>query len=244
MGDFDNDGVLEVVQAAGFVKGNTDRWPELHELAMGNDSLVRKPASWPQFHPGDDLSGNDYNHFFVRSGRGFYVDLSRDLGLDDPQRTRGIATADFDGDGLLDFAIANQWEDSVFYHNQTKKAGNFLQLYLMLPTNNSGPAPSRVYAGYPSRDLRGRYAIGATATLYLPDGRRMIAQVEVGNGHSGKRSPELHFGLGSLPASVMLPVELSWRDANGGKHRETMNFSPGLHTILLGSSEERHHDVE
>ena len=244
MGDFDNDGVLEVVQAAGFVKGNTDRWPELHELAMGNDSLVRKPASWPQFHPGDDLSGNDYNHFFVRSGRGFYVDLARDLGLDDPQRTRGIATADVDGDGLLDFAIANQWEDSVFYHNQTKKAGNFLQLYLMLPTNNSGPAPSRVYAGYPSRDLRGRYAIGATATLYLPDGRRMIAQVEVGNGHSGKRSPELHFGLGSLPASVMLPVELSWRDANGGKHRETMNFSPGLHTILLGSSEERHHDVE
>src|SRR5437899_10051791 len=180
MGDFDNDGVLEVVQAAGMVKGNTDRWPELHELAMGNDNLLRYPASWPQFHPGDDLSGNDYNHFFVRSGRGFYVDLSRDLGLDDPQRTRGIATADVDGDGLLDFAIANQWEDSVFYHNQTKKAGNFLQLYLMLPTNGSGPVPSRVYAGYPSRGLRGRFAIGATATLHLPDRKRMVAQVDVG----------------------------------------------------------------
>jgi enediyne biosynthesis protein E4 len=244
MGDFDNDGVLEVVEAAGMFKGNTDRWPELHELAMGNDSLLRHPASWPQFHPGDDLSGNDYNHFFVRSERGFYVDISRELGLDDPQRTRGIATADVDGDGLLDFAIGNQWEDSAFYHNQTKKAGSFLQLYLLLPISRKEAAATRVFSGYPSRVLQARFAIGATATLHLPDGRRIAAQVDVGNGHSGKRSPELHFGLGNMPESSVLPVELSWRDANGLKHRETMNVSPGLHTILLGSSEERHHDVQ
>jgi hypothetical protein len=30
MGDFDNDGHLEIVQATGFVKGKVDRWPELH----------------------------------------------------------------------------------------------------------------------------------------------------------------------------------------------------------------------
>src|SRR5262249_53569950 len=30
--DFDNDGVLEIVQAKGFVKGDVNRWPELHEL--------------------------------------------------------------------------------------------------------------------------------------------------------------------------------------------------------------------
>ena len=28
LADFDNDGVLEVIQAAGFLKGTTDRWPE------------------------------------------------------------------------------------------------------------------------------------------------------------------------------------------------------------------------
>src|SRR5580765_4337728 len=43
-GDFDNEGELQIVQAAGFVKGNTDRWPELHELAMGNDNLLRYPV--------------------------------------------------------------------------------------------------------------------------------------------------------------------------------------------------------
>jgi hypothetical protein len=234
-GDFDNEGSLQVVQAAGFVKGNADRWPELHELAMGNDNLLRHPASWPRLHVGDDLSGHDHNHFFVPSASGRYVDLSHDLGLDDPQVTRGIATADVDGDGLLDFAIANQWEDSVFYHNQTSTPNSFLQLYLLLPVNGDATLETRDLPGHPSRDVRGRYAIGATATLHLPDGRLMIQQVDAGNGHSGKRSPELHFGLGQISPSTTVAVDLSWRDVNGTIHRQTLHLTPGLHTILLAS---------
>jgi hypothetical protein len=234
-GDFDNEGSLQVVQAAGFVKGSADRWAELHELAMGNDNLLRHPASWPRLHPGDDLSGHDHNHFFVPSASGRYVDLSHDLGLDDPQVTRGIATADVDGDGLLDFALANQWEDSVFYHNQTSTTNSFLQLYLLLPVNGEAISATKDLPGHPSRDLRGRYAIGATATVRLPDGRLMIQQVDSGNGHSGKRSPELHFGLGQLPASTTVAVDLSWRDVNGAIHRQTLHLTPGLHTILLAS---------
>jgi enediyne biosynthesis protein E4 len=238
-GDFDNEGSLQVVQAAGFVKGNTDRWPELHEAAMGNDNLLRYPASWPHLHSGDDISGHDHNSFFVPSASGRYVDLSHDVGLDDPQVTRGIATADIDGDGLLDLAVANQWEDSAFYHNETKSAGNFLQLYLLLPVHGTTAASTLTFPGHPSRDLQGRYAIGASATLHLPDGRLMIQQVDVGNGHSGKRSPELHFGLGQLPSTATLTVALAWRDANGGIHHETLRLSPGLHTIMLASPERR-----
>src|SRR5262249_48074256 len=55
LGDFDNDGVLEALQATGFVRGTVNRWPELHELAMGNDALVHRPGSWPRVRPGDDL---------------------------------------------------------------------------------------------------------------------------------------------------------------------------------------------
>jgi enediyne biosynthesis protein E4 len=234
-GDFDNEGELQIVQAAGFVKGNTDRWAELHELAMGNDNLLRYPASWPRFHSGDDLSGHDHNHFFVPSATGRYVDLSHDLGLDDPHVTRAIATADVDGDGLLDFSIANQWEDSFFYHNQTATTNSFLQLYLLLPINGEATPATRVFPGHPSRDLRGRYAIGATASLHSPDGRRTVQQVDVSNGHSGKRSPELHFGLGRLPTSATVAIDLSWRDVNGTIHRQTLHLTPGLHTILLAS---------
>ena len=39
--DFDNDGVLEAMQAIGFVRGEKNRWPELQELAMGNDDTAR-----------------------------------------------------------------------------------------------------------------------------------------------------------------------------------------------------------
>ena len=238
-GDFDNEGSLQVMAAAGFVKGSTDRWPELHEAAMGNDNLLRYPTIWPHLHPGDDLSGHDHNSFFVPTASGRYVDLSHELGLDEPQVTHGIATADVDGDGLLDFAIANQWEDSAFYHNQTQSAGNFLQLYLLLPIDGAAAPATRIFAGHPSRDLQGRYAIGASATLHLQDGRLMIQQVDVSNGHSGKRSPELHFGLGQLPSSATLTVDLAWRDVNGTIHRETLKLSPGLHTIMLASSGRR-----
>ena len=63
----------------------------------------------------------------------------------------------------------------------------------------------------------------------------MVQQVDVSNGHSGKRSPELHFGLGRLRASSPVTVDLAWRDANGTIHRETLHLTPGLHTILLAS---------
>ena len=235
MGDFDNEGALQVLQAAGFVKGNTDRWPELHELAMSNDNLVHLLATWPRFHPGDDLSGHDHNRFFVPASAGRYVDLSADLGLAEPQVTRGIAIADIDGDGLLDFAIANQWEDSAIYHNQTRTSGNFLALYLLLPVNGEVVPVTRVVSGHPTRPVPGRYAIGATATVHFPDGRSMIQEVDISNGHSGKRSPELHFGLGHIPISAALAVDFAWRDLNGHPHHDTLQLHPGLHTILLAS---------
>jgi len=75
-GDFDNEGSLQILEAAGFLKGGTNRWPELHELAMANDNVVRHPENWPNFRPGDDLSGSDHNRFFVQTGSGRFVDLS------------------------------------------------------------------------------------------------------------------------------------------------------------------------
>jgi len=238
-GDFDNEGSLQIVQAAGFVKGVTDRWPELHELAMGNDNLLHHPASWPRIHPGDDLSGHDHNHFFVPTASGRYADISHELGLDDPHVTRGVATADVDGDGLLDFAIANQWEDSLFYRNQTATKNAFLQLYLLLPIGGEATLATRVLPGRPSPEVHGRAAIGATATLHQPDGRLLVQQVDISNGHSGKRSPELHFGLGRLPANAPVTIDLAWRDTSGAIHRETLALTPGLHTILLASPSRR-----
>jgi enediyne biosynthesis protein E4 len=241
LGDFDNDGVLEALQATGFVHGRNSRWPELHELAMGNDLLIRSPRHWPVFAAGDDLSGHPHDPFFVRSAAGRYFDLAADLGLAQPHVSRGIATADVDGDGRLDYAVANQWESSWFFHNESPHPGAALDLALEIPTAPLAATlvfPGGIGApGAAPRGVPGRPAIGAAATVHLPDGRRLVAQVDGGNGHSGKRSPELHFGLGRLAASAQLPVDLAWRDGEGAVHRQTLSLSPGRHTVLLGTTQ-------
>lgn len=231
--DFNNDGILEAIQATGFVQGNINRWPELHELAMGNDDLLRNPQSWPVFQLGDDLSGQQHNPFFVRAEDGRYYDLSSDIGLDEIQVTRGIATADVDGDGDLDFAVANQWASSKFYRNECLNCGSSLGLRLLLPIQTGVSATTIKHSINSKPDTPGRPAIGATATVHLPDGRRLVAQVDGGNGHSGKRSPELHFGLGDLPPDTQLLVDLQWRATDGQVHREALYLSPGRHTLLL-----------
>lgn len=232
--DFDNDGVPEALQAIGFVKGAHNRWPELHELAMGNDQLTADPASWHRFVPGDaDLSGHQPDRFFVRARDGRFYDLAREVGLGLAQVTRGIATADVDGDGRLDFAVANQWAPSRFYHNDAPHPGAFLGLHLLLPLDGNDGA-TRVFAGHPGRGVRARPAIGAAATVHLAGGRVEVAQVDGGNGHSGKRAPELHFGLGRTPADAALRVDLRWRGADGVMRSRALLLTPGWHTVLLG----------
>ena len=232
--DFNNDGVLEAIQAVGFLRGTVDRWPELQELAMSNDRLLHHPKSWPRFQVGDDLSGDQHNPFFVRAQDGRYYDLANEIGLGEPHITRGIALADVDGDGRMDFVTANQWEPSYFFHNESRVSEAFLGLHLLLPVVDENQTTwSR--PGHPGRDLLSRAAIGATATVYLPDGRRLVREVDGGNGHSGKRSRELHFGLGHIPDDKQLRVEIRWRDPGGRIQSEKVSLSPGWHTVILGS---------
>jgi len=139
------------------------------------------------------------------------------VGLGDDQVSRGIATADVDGDGRLDFAVANQWEASRFYHNESPNAGAFLGLRLTLAGNGVIRRP----------------AITASATVHLPSGRLATAQLDGGNGHSGKRSHDLHFGLGNAASTDRLAVDLRWRDERGTIHSARLALCPGWHSITL-----------
>ncbi|MEY2409116.1 MAG: enediyne biosynthesis protein [Verrucomicrobiota bacterium] len=236
LADFDNDGVLEAMQAVGFIKGKINRWPELQALGTSNDQVVHNPRFWPNFKPGADLSGNDLDPFFVRGDDGRYHDIGPLIGLGEPMVSRGIATADVDGDGLLDFALANQWGDSFFFHNEAPHAGAFLGLHLLLPVDSARLEGVVEREGHPRRDQRGRPAIGAVARVTLPDGRKLVAQVDGGGGHSGRRAAEIHLGLGSVKKETLLPTELRWRDPGGRVRSTTLSLQPGWHTVLLGQS--------
>jgi hypothetical protein len=232
LADLNNDGQLEALQATGFVKGSVNRWPELQALGTGNDDLMTNPNNWPSFKPGADLSGSDRFAFFVKDQSGRFQNIGSDIGFREPMVSRGIAVADVDGDGRLDFAVANQWEDSFFYHNESQKAGAFLGLHLLLPLQRGAAIKSST--GHPGAGLYGRPAVGAQARVHLPGGKMIAGEIDGGNGHAGKRSQELHFGLGDLSAETKLEVELRWRDPNGGVHTETLQMQPGWHTVALG----------
>lgn len=244
LGDFNNDGLLEALQATGFMKGEADCWPELHELAMGNDQLLERPGVWPQFDRRCGLSDRGHNPFFVLSGDGRYYDIAEALGLAQPQISRGIATADADGDGRLDYAVANQWESSYYYHNESPATGAFLGLHLRLPVDGGEAGTSQVYDGHPHAGARSLAAVGAHVSVQLPDGRRLVSAVDGGNGHSGKRSPNIHFGLGAIARETALPVEISWRDRGGKVHKLSLRVRPGWHTVMLRGTEWRSGDGE
>ncbi|WP_214410485.1 FG-GAP repeat domain-containing protein [Sphaerisporangium fuscum] len=221
--DFNNSGELSIAQATGFVKGQTDRWPQLQELATANDELLQNPFWWPNARAGDDIGGHQTMKFFVKGPDGRYADLAPELGLAIPTPTRGIATGDADGDGRIDFAIARQWGEPVFYSNQSPGTGAYLTLQL---TRDSGvTAGTLPGAGSP--------VTGAQVTVTTADGRKFIGRVDGSSGHSGRRSSEVHIGLGQNVAGP-LKVHLQWRDRTGQVRDQDLQLNPGRHCLELG----------
>lgn len=218
-------------QAVGFLKGDRNRWPELQELATGNDLALRHPGMWPRFSQGDELSGRDHDRLYLadcaqgQADQGRYhdvslaVDLGREIGGSGGTVSRGIATGDVFGDGRLAVVIARQWAPSVFLCNDSPDVGEAIVLDVRAPGRLGGTRP----------------LIGAVAEVTLPDGRIVTGAVDGGSGHSGKRAPEIHLGLGNQPAQATHIVRLRWRDADGPATR-TLRLAPGRYVVAADAT--------
>jgi hypothetical protein len=67
--------------------------------------------------------------------------------------------------------------------------------------------------------------------VHRRSGPPLVRQVDGGNGHSGKRSPTLFFGLGRDRAPVRL--DLRWRDTAGRVRSRAVTVAPGRRTVVL-----------
>ncbi|MBV1849296.1 CRTAC1 family protein [Catellatospora tritici] len=221
MADFDNSGNQVVVQTAGFVKGEINRWNWLQELAMSNDLMLQEPAMWPHARPGDDIAGSAHMAFWAPEGNGRYTDLSPQLGMDQPIPSRGVAVADVNGDGSQEFAIARQWGAPTYYRNDRKGNGDFLGLRLYRPVDGTAQGGALHTPAY-----------GALVKITTADGKTQLAQLDGGGGHSGKRSFDVYFGLGTQGAKPV-SAELCWRDLTGAIHMQTVDLTAGWHDFML-----------
>ena len=131
--DLLNSGRPALIQAIGFVRGERNRWPELQQLAMGNDETLSHAGVWPRFTVGDDLSGQGHDRIFLPDGRGNFHDVWPALELDDATISRGIAIGDVYGDGRLAVIIARQWAPSLFLRNISSDVGQAIVIDLRVP---------------------------------------------------------------------------------------------------------------
>ena len=239
LADFDNDGVVELVQAVGFLRGTTDRWPELQELAMGNDELLHDPSSWPRFGPGDDLSGHDRNPFAVRHEGRFWdiAPRSRPRRAGGQPRDRGRRR----GRRRRPRFRRRQPVGPLVVLSQRgeRRGGRVVPRPAPAAAGRSRPARADPIAAGPSRRRPERTAgdrgLGAAvvSTTAGPSKARSTAA-------TATRAVAVSTCIsGSDPAARDEPiaVELAWRDPNGRVRRETRRFTPGWHTVLLGHAD-------
>jgi len=134
-------------------------------------------------------NGYERKCLFANLGNGQFVDVARPTGADGIKDGRGVAVADFNGDGKLDLVINNNNMSPTLYLNEVKRSGNAVEMKL------EGKMPSN------------RDAIGAQVLLTI-GGKTLMRQVEAGSGFAAEGMRPIHFGLGS--AAKIEAVEIRW----------------------------------
>jgi hypothetical protein len=109
---------------------------------------------------------------------------------------RGLAAADFDNDGNVDIAINTIGGPLVLLEN-SNTSGHWLEVVL------PGFHP------------------GAKVTAELPDGRKLVREVQAGSSYLSSEDPRLFFGLGSATTVRALIVR-----SPGGKTTRLSGIAP------------------
>ncbi len=193
--DYDNDGDLDIVSVNGFISaGEGSYWYDLASwTVVGDDST--NALNWPPIGE-RSFSGYERMRLWRNDDLSSFTERSREAGLDSVRDGRGIAVLDYDNDGDLDLAIANQGQPPHLYRNRGQPGGGWLTVVPEID-----PATGVNVDG-----------IGTRVTLATPQGIQ-VRERDGGNGYSAQSDPRLHFGLAAADRIEL--VEVRWPD--GGR---------------------------
>jgi ASPIC/UnbV protein/VCBS repeat protein len=141
-------------------------------------------------------NGYERKCLFANVGNNQFMDVARPTGSDSIKDGRGVAIADFNGDGKLDLVMNNNNAPPTLYLNEVKRSGNSVVIKLEGTAQASGKSL-----------VTNRNAIGAQVRLAIA-GKTIMRQVEAGSGFAAEGMLPLHFGVGN--ANRIEAVEITW----------------------------------
>jgi hypothetical protein len=230
-GDLDLDGWLDLVQANGMVddrldhryESRKDYWYVNHKLMQSGPEIHTYADMWGDLR-GREIFPNEARRAYLNQGAtapGVFVDVAKEIGIDDPDNSRGTALADLDDDGDLDLVVTNQHGPVSIYRNTLRRVA--------VPVAGA-PAPPRAGPHFLGVRLVGngrttsRSAIGTRVEASWTERGRVVTQVRevtLLSGFAAQGDPRLLFGLGDHAGPVQLAVD--WY----GGARQTLVLEPG-----------------